>query len=149
MLLCCFSIFLPVTLTSAEFVVVTVAAEVVALAEAAAVALLGVVSDFALAHAAHALPVVAADVRAVVLAAVAVHVLRGHVVAAALAVAAHAPLVAPEDRRSTVSTDVGNRPALSPCVRRKELTCRLRTRRCRCGRGCCSPRRPCGTRTRR
>lgn len=83
-------------LTPAELVVVAVAAEVVALAEAAAVALLGVVPDLALAHAAHALPVVAADVRAVVLAAVAVHVLRGHVVAAALAVAAHPPLVAPE-----------------------------------------------------
>lgn len=86
------------TLTSAQLVSGAVAVEVVALAELAAVPLLGVVPLLALARAAHAVAVAAADVRAVVLAAGAVHVLGGHVVAAAFALPPDAPLVTPEGR---------------------------------------------------
>lgn len=84
------------TLTSAQLVSRAVAVEVVALAELAAVPLLGVVPLFALARAAHALSVAAADLRAVALAACAVHVLGGHVVAAAFALPPDASLVTPE-----------------------------------------------------
>lgn len=83
-------------LTSAELVSRAVAVEVVTLAELPAVPLLRVLPRLALAGAAHALPVVAADVGAVVLAAGPVHVLRGHFVAAALALPAHATVFAPE-----------------------------------------------------
>jgi len=82
--------------TSAQFVPRAVTVEVVTLAVQAAVPLFGLVSLLALACAAHALSVVAADVGAVVLATGPVHVLRGHIVAAAFTLSAHAALITPE-----------------------------------------------------
>lgn len=83
-------------LTTTQFVAGAVAAEVVTLAELAAVSLLGVLPVLALAPAAHAVSVVAADVGGVVFATGPVHVFCGHVVAAAFALSAHASLITPE-----------------------------------------------------
>lgn len=90
-----------VSCTSAEFIVGTVAVEVVALAVFAAVAFLGIVPLLALTGAAHALAVVAADVCTVVLAAVLVQVLGGHLVLTTFTLSANTSLIAPE--RNTVS----------------------------------------------
>lgn len=82
-------------LTSAELVVGAVAVEVVALAVLPGVDLRGVLPLLAFARAAHAVAVVAADVRAVVFSAVGVQVFRPHLVLAALAKAPDAAVVAP------------------------------------------------------
>lgn len=82
--------------TSTEFIVGTVTVEVVALAVFAAVAFFGIVPLFALAGAAHALAVVAADVCAVVLAAILVQVLGGHLVLATFTLSANTSLIASE-----------------------------------------------------
>ena len=85
-----------VILTFAQLVPGAVTVEVVTLAVLACVPLVGVVVPLlALARAADAVSVVAADVGAVVPPTGLVHVLRGHVVAAALALSAHASFVAP------------------------------------------------------
>lgn len=90
------------SLTSAQQVPRAVAVEVVALAVQAAVPLVGILPLLALAGAAHALAVVAANVGAVVLAACAVHVLSRHVVAAAFALFAHAAFVTPDREEEPV-----------------------------------------------
>lgn len=82
--------------TSTEFIIGAVAVEVVALAEFAAVAFFGIVPFLALAGAAHALAVIAADVRAVVLAAVLVQVLGRHLVFSTFTLPANTALIAPE-----------------------------------------------------
>lgn len=82
-------------LTTTQLVAGAIAAEVVTLAELAAVSLLGVLPVLALAPAAHAVSIVAADVGGVVFATGPVHVFCGHVVAAAFALSAHASLITP------------------------------------------------------
>lgn len=83
-------------LTTTQLVAGAIAAEVVTLAELAAVSLLGVLPVLALAPAAHTVSIVAADVGGVVFATGPVHVFCGHVVAAAFALSAHASLITPE-----------------------------------------------------
>lgn len=84
------------TLTSTQFVSRAVTVEVVTLAELAAVPFLWVGSLLALACAAHAFSVVAADVRAVVFTAGLIHVVCSHVVAAAFAISTHTAFKTPE-----------------------------------------------------
>lgn len=86
---------LTTAVSSAEFIVGTVAVEVVALAELAAVAFLRIVSFLALAGAAHTLAIVTADVRAVVLTAILVQVLSGHLVFTTFTLSANTSLIAP------------------------------------------------------
>lgn len=89
----CFRNVYPLGLTSAKLVSRAVAVEVVALAELSTVPLLGVLSLLALACAAHAVSVVAADVGAIVFTAGPVHVLCGYVVTAAFTLSTHTALV--------------------------------------------------------
>lgn len=88
------------SLTSTQHVVGAVAVEVVALAVLPAVAFCGILPLFALAGAADAVSVVAADVRTVVFSAVCVQVLCVHVILAALTHAPDTSCVTP-DREET------------------------------------------------
>lgn len=83
-------------LTSAELVVGAVTVEVVALAVLAAVDLRGILSLLALAGAADAVAVVAADIRTVVFSAVGIQVLCPHFVFAALAKTSDAAVITPD-----------------------------------------------------
>lgn len=87
-------------LTATQFVAGAITAEVVTLAELAAVSLLRVFPVLALTSATHTVSIVAANVSSVVFATGLVHVFCGDVVTAAFALSAHASLVTPEKRNS-------------------------------------------------
>lgn len=91
------------SLTSTEHVVGAVTVEVVALAELAAVAFCGILPLFALAGAADAVSVVAADVGTVVFSAVCVQVLCVHVILAALTHAPDTTHVTPEREKTRLT----------------------------------------------
>lgn len=83
------------TFTSTQFVAGAITAEVVTLAELAAVSLLGVVPVLAFACATNTVTTVAANVGRVVFTARSVHIFRGNVIAAAFALSPHVSILTP------------------------------------------------------
>lgn len=82
--------------TSTQFVAGAITAEVVTLAELAAVSLLGVVPVLAFTCATYTVTAVAANVGRVVSTARSVHIFRGDVIAAAFALPPHVSILTPE-----------------------------------------------------
>lgn len=84
------------TFTSTQFVAGAITAEVVTLAELAAVSLLGVVPVLAFTCATYTVTAVAANVGSVVFTARSVHIFRGDVIAAAFTLSPHVSILTPE-----------------------------------------------------